>query len=542
MNKPDPTRIENSILPAVATTLCSLFLVAAQISPVNAQRIDQPDELIAANYSLLQAGTDAVSMGDCEDAIAILSSAASENVFSSHSEEVRYVVYTNLSVCAIRLEQYERSIVYVEAAIPLAGQETARRLHQLMTFAIILERLDIAVDAVTRLAEYDVGALNQLDVDLLFELHGLLNGNDDGGELKFRFLRTLHEVGYSPEHPFYTAEDFMIDYAIMLANKGEISALKDIVLTITDPGILVRVMIDRRFDVVSQDPSLAGFLDLTSAAEREVARLEQLIEDNPEYAIGAYYLSRTLAGLWRFEESLAAIEPVALKVRWPFNIGSYTDIDAAKPWVMAEYSAALERLEYPEQSAAMYVEAVEPPKVDVQNISQVINVLPRALYGGFLRETHDLARMVDLSQASTYGKMWVHSIIVCVNVMGPQISDYTESEAYLLEHERYNPGALTHSLLCKGDMDAAGRQMIGRLDDPQLRMKALLYLQDIDADSEWQKERRQHEHAATDDLSPGHILWHRFDELRARDDVLRAVNRVGRLIDVPLYSLVWGGY
>jgi hypothetical protein len=466
----------------------------------------------------------------------------SHNVFSSHSEEIRYAVYTTLSVCALRLGQDERSILYVEAAIPFAGQETARRLYQLLTTAMVLERLDIAVDAVKRLAAYDVDALNQLDVHLLFELHGFLNGRDASGELKFSFLKTLHEVGYSPAHPFYTADDFMIDYAIMLANKGETSALKDIVLTITDPGILVRVLVDRRFDVVSQDPSLAGFLDLTAAAEREVARLEQLIEDYPAYAIGAYYLSRALAGLWRFEESLAAIEPVALKVRWPFNIGGYTDIDDAKPWVMQEYSAALERLEYPEQSAAMYVEAVEPPKVDVQNISQVINVLPMGLYGGFLQETHELARMVDLSQASTYGKMWIHAVIVCVNVMGPQISYYTESEAYLLEHERHNPGALTQSLLCKGDMDAAGRQMIGRLDDPQLRLKALLYLQDIDTDSEWQLERRQHVHTATDDLTPGHILWHRSDALRDRDDVLHAVNRVGRLIDVPLYSLVWGGY
>ena len=87
-------------------------------------------------------------------------------------------------------------------------------------------------------------------------------------------------------------------------------------------------------------------------------------------------------------------------------------------------------------------------------------------------------------------------------------------------------------------MNAAARQMIGRLDDPQLRMKALIYLQD----SEWRKERRQELQVATDELSLGDILFLRSDELRDHPDVLRAVNRVGRLIDIPLYSLVWGEY
>jgi hypothetical protein len=71
-------------------------------------------------------------------------------------------------------------------------------------------------------------------------------------------------------------------------------------------------------------------------------------------------------------------------------------------------------------------------------------------------------------------------------------------------------------------------------------MNALLYMQYTG--TEWEKNRLQHEHADTEDLTPGHILWHRFDELRNRGDVLQAVNRVGRLLTVPLHQTAWHQY
>lgn len=520
--------------------LCLFLLVAGLFGSAIAQQVDNIDELVAANYKTLVLGNDAALTGDCENSLSILSAAASDDVFWRHSEEVRKNIYGTLALCAVRLEQHERSIPYIEAVIELDSELASRWLQQLVTSGIVLEHLDIAVNAVVRLAALDIDALGEMDVHILFQLHGLLNGHDVSGELKFAFLEALHEADFSPKHPFYTADGFMIDYAIMLANQGKTSGVRDIVLALTEPGVLVRVLVDRRFDIVSQDPDLVDFLNLNAAADREIERMGRLVEQYPEYAIGALYHSRALTAAWRFEDSLAAIETVALKLGFPFNLGGYVDLDEAKPWVMAEYSAALWRLEYGEHSGAMYIEALEPPKIKGQNINQIINIIPRALYGGFLQEAHDIARQVDLSLANPYGRMWVHASIVCVNVMGPKISDYTESEAFLLEHERYNPAALTLSLMCKNDMLAAGQQMTRRVDDPELRMSALLSMQYTG--SSWELERREHHHSSTNELTPGHILWHRYDELRSRDDVLRAVNRVGRLIEVPIHHSVWHRY
>ncbi|MDJ0919285.1 MAG: hypothetical protein QNJ05_16115 [Woeseiaceae bacterium] len=525
------------------TSICRFVAVVVVLAQalsysVPAVAEDSARDLRAENYQQLDAGFQSADQGRFDEALSLLRAAIDEEAFSAHSVEVRRATLHNVVYCAKQLGDFAVAIPYIEMSIELGGPDTPNWLRELILAAEMSEQFRVGLDAVKRLAAYDPEELKTVDVYRLFNLHGDLIGRDPSGELRFEFLRTLYEAGYEPAHPFYTADEFLIDYATVLADLGRTDDLKSIVLSIRDPGILVRIIVDRRFDFLRQDPAVEAFLDLEAAAEREIDRLSTLVSQHPEYAIGPVFLAEALSAVWRFEEALEVIEPAAWKIRTPVLQDGYVDKAFAKPWVLQKYSETLWRLKYPEQSEAMYVEAIEPPKdLDKQNISQLVDMLGKVLYAGHLELVLEIADYMDLEKASPYSRMWVHASIVCANVMGEPISEYSGSEAYLLRYERDNPAALIQSYLCKNDMAKAGRLMVKRLEDPQQRIRALLYLQYTTSD--WESERKTHTHETTDGLSPGHIMWHRFDELRGRADVQQAVGRVGRILVIPLHNSSW---
>jgi len=334
----------------------------------------------------------------------------------------------------------------------------------------------------------------------------------------------------------------MFDYAVMSVNRGDIENLKEVILSFTEPGVILRVRVDRRFDEVRKDGDLEAILDLENANNKYIAKLEDLLAENPQFAYGHVLYSKALTGAWRFEEALDAIEPIAWKVRIPIVNKYFVDLDSNKNWVLETYAAAIWREKYPEQSEDMFIEAFQVPENGEKNVSQQINLASRILYGGNLELALALAQDLLDSNANTspYGAMWVYTVLVCGNALSETPQDFSQSMAYLIAHERDNPGALIQAFLCTNEMDAAARLMIRRLESLDKRTNALLYMQYTKSD--WETERRAHVHKALAELSPGHMLWHRLDELRERTDVVGAANRVGRIEVVPLHSLIWHRY
>jgi hypothetical protein len=141
------------------------------------------------------------------------------------------------------------------------------------------------------------------------------------------------------------------------------------------------------------------------------------------------------------------------------------------------------------------------------------------------------------TEMSPYNRMFVHMITVCGNVMGDSPQDYSQNLTYLIENERDNPGALLKALLCTSDLTAAAEHLIRRLESPDKRSNALLWLQYRKRD--WEDEETFRAHSIADDLSPGHIIWHRAMELRDRRDIKETVNQVGRIEVVPMHWSTW---
>jgi tetratricopeptide (TPR) repeat protein len=313
-----------------------------------------------------------------------------------------------------------------------------------------------------------------------------------------------------------------------------------IVLSFTEPGIILQVRIDKRFDAVRQDDGLEKFLDLESAADRYIAELERLVEEWPKYANGYVLYSRALLGSWRYEDVLGVIEPIALKIREPNANELFTDARDNTNWVLEAYATALYFERYPEKSEDMFEEAVEVPEVGDINVNQRLNLAGSLVFGGHFDQAMELLGKLGNTNTNPFGRMWVNSITVCANAMRENPQDYSPSLTYLIAHEIDNPSALTQALLCTNELASAAQHLIRRLENPDQRMVALLYLQHRKGNRI--AERKTHKHVTMAGLTPGHILKHRLDQLRERRILVDAIDQVGRIEEVPLHSSVWLRY
>lgn len=495
-----------------------------------------------ADFEAIDTAIEAARLGRCDDSLPYLQTVEISPSFAEYPDDSRIDILRLIVYCLSLAEKTAETGEYLKTLVFEEGEETPGLLRLLVWPSILNDELAVGVEAVKRLATYGRHELQVLSNETYFYLYVPLLNAGNLEDLRYDFLRTFFLSEYEPGNPFEFADEFMFDYAVMSVERGDVTDLKKIIRSLTEPGVILRVRIDRRFDAVRKDGDLEDFLDLENASDRYISKLEGLITTYPQFAFGHVLLSRALTGAWRFKDALDAIEPIAWKVRIPIVNRSFTDLDTSKNWVLETYANAMWREEYPEQSEDMFIEAVQVPESNEKNVSQQINLALKVIHGGNLDLALALAQDLLDSNANTspYGAMWIRTILVCGNAMSDAPKDFSQSMAYLLAHERDNPGALIEALLCTNDLDLAAQHLIRRLESVVQRTNALLYMQYTKSD--WESERRAHVHQHLDELSAGHILWHRLDEVRERDDVVAAANQVGRIEVVPLNSLVWHRY
>jgi len=532
-----------TVLPMNVTTVRVALVALLLVSLSDA--LPEPGTLeptpSVADYNRVRDGYIAAREGRCDDVMALLPTAVNDTTFPGFPEFVRRGALEHIIECAEKLRKWGTSIPYLYQLIEMSGDKTAHWLRKLVRAGVASKRPEISVDALQRLAAFGKKEFRRVWIKDLWRVHQQIKREDRGDDIRYAFLRTLHDNRYTPRRPFLTADDLMIDYARMSADRGDTGGLRDIVLALTQPGVILQVRIDRRFDAIRQDGSLESFLDLDGAAEREIARLRVLLDERTNRLRGYIQYAKALAAAWRFEEALEVIEPVALKIRMPDGKKEFVDAGSEENWVIQEYSNALRRVRYAEQAEDMYREAAETPENKHENVSQQINYASSLVSKGKFSEALAIVAELEEAPASEYGRMWIHKIVVCANAMAESPGDYSVSLTYLIEHERDNPAALIEAYLCMNNTPKAAAHLIRRLYSSDQRIEALLSLQyskrSKNGDSDMKSNA--HAHETNNNLSPGHILRHRFEALRDHRDVHEAIDQVGRIEEVWLDRSAW---
>ena len=196
-------------------------------------------------------------------------------------------------------------------------------------------------------------------------------------------------------------------------------------------------------------------------------------------------------------------------------------------WLANEAAYALLDLGRPAEAAGVLRGLINLPVADKGYlISSIINQGEILNQAGRHEDSLAHARRVErdfADHASDYGKMWIRATSVCASAA---LGRGTEA-APVLEAMRAaadtNQAALMRAHLCLNDLDAAERLIIARLegDDPE---EAVMALQD------YALEPRE-------DQIVGRLM-----AVRARPAVRAALDRVARLVELPLARTYWGGF
>lgn len=494
-----------------------------------------------ADYEQVSAGFLAAHEGRCDDVLASLPAAVAADTFSELPEFVRRGALKYIFDCVVELDNWDTTAPYLDQLVDMPDEETLRLLRELVLLGERTEKPQISVYALHHLSKIGGAEVRHIRLPTLKRIYYDINRLDSGEELRYAFLRIVYESQYTTPNPFFKPEWFMIEYARMAADRGDTDDLRDIVLGLSSPGIIFQVRIDRRFDAIRQDGSLESFLDLEAAVEREITRLGLMVDRYPNMLRGYIEYSEALIVARKYEEALAVIEPVALRVRTPGEKESFIDADREANWTIEQYAYALDRVRYHEQSDALRRESAEMLEHNQQNVSQRINYASWKLDDGEFEEVLATLDRVRPENTSDYGRMWANQLAVCAITMGDSKRDYSESLAYLIGHERDNPRALIKVYLCLDNLSAAANALIRRLRSTDQRIDALTSLQYSTGDKSAHDNLGSdlQTHLARDDLTIGHELDHRFDALRDRPDVREAANAVGRIEEVSLSTRAW---
>jgi tetratricopeptide (TPR) repeat protein len=125
---------------------------------------------------------------------------------------------------------------------------------------------------------------------------------------------------------------------------------------------------------------------------------------------------------------------------------------------------------------------------------------------------------------NNYGQAWILASSICALAGLDRLAEARPQIDRLRGLRNTNPRALSQALLCAGDTDAAAAELVRRLGDHDPSL-AILALQNFETGA-----------------GPPDPLYRRLMTLRERPDVRAALDRVGRVLAIPLPQAFWSYY
>ena len=232
------------------------LLVLAGLAPALSAASDVGPAPSTAEWKAMSDAFLAAGEDRCDEAMAVIPAAVARDTYSGYPEFVRRKSLEHIITCLRKTENHAGFESYLQMLADMGGPNTPDVLRELIWNSTISEKSEVAVNAVKSLAEYGRGELQKYKTRNFVVLQNLLRGNEDNSDLRYEFLQTLYENDYTPGNQFFTSDALMIDYAAMSIDRGNTQDIKKIVLSFTEPGIILQVRVDKRFDAIRQENEL----------------------------------------------------------------------------------------------------------------------------------------------------------------------------------------------------------------------------------------------------------------------------------------------
>ena len=328
-------------------------------------------------------------------------------------------------------------------------------------------------------------------------------------------LEKLHAVPWTqPAMLDLDRNDWAVRRARRLVETDQKAKARSVINGVTDARALMTVAQDRRFAPLWPDLEADGRFAWVKLAEAQLASEQARMKAEPNTLEPVSEAIGSLRALGRHDQAVTLGEAYAARLR---QGDTFTDAKDHRSWMLNTLAYVYFDLGRYDEADKLVLEAVGDDRV-----SQTINRSEMLNATGRPAEALKALEKVDAKQSSKYGLMWVESGRVCAHV---QLGDKAAAEtavAALRPRWKDNANALRDALLCLDAQDEAAALYVKRLEDPAERANAL------EAFRTGLPAPKPAPFAVT--------LEARDDAVRARPDVVAALNKWGRALKVPLWG------
>ncbi|MEA3054154.1 MAG: hypothetical protein QOG72_3057 [Sphingomonadales bacterium] len=324
----------------------------------------------------------------------------------------------------------------------------------------------------------------------------------------------------SPDRPGIV--DSLRRAAIKASLPGDVARARALLAEMTDPAVLLPILVSHRFDsLFAGDSERLRRLDAAIAAfDKGSAERLRRNPNDPDMALDR---AQFLRGLGREKEALAVLAP------WVDDM-KRTEAGGEKAfWLVNEAAYALRALGRGEEAVAA-MEKIITLDMDVHpylismaiNQGEILNSAKR--HAEAARYAENLYATAK-DAASVYGHMWMWSIAACAYARAGEPARAAPWLKRLEASSDENQPAHMRALLCNGDLDAAERLLLKRLDGEDSD-SLLVQLQDY----------------GLDDGGRDSAIDRQMAAVKARPAVAAAIARRGRILRLPLSRTYWGDF
>ena len=316
-----------------------------------------------------------------------------------------------------------------------------------------------------------------------------------------------------------TAQTVRLDAIDERLARSDMAGAADLLARVSTVDDMLTLITLRRYDpLIGEQDRLAL---LTRAIAQEDRRTAEAAERSPQDLRVVLDRATFLLGQARNRDAYVLLEPFARDI--PATVRR-----AEEGVFLVNYAAyALLKLGRPNEGVALSAALSAIPITDTPAlISARINHSSMLRHVG--RNADSLAHATGLNNqiaqyATAYGRMWILSNAICAMERLDRRDEINSLLRRLWRGRDDNPEALTRAYLCMGDLDAAEELIVRRLRAG-----------DADARRLVRSFQTYQLGGSIDDVVEG-----RFAEIRDRPAVRAALDRVGRILSLPLDGTYW---
>ena len=497
--------------------IVALTLMAAGcavVSPVQAGTdvIDRNSQNTKAESSYLNKVNSALALADTEDvkrAVTILTKVISDPMFHALSEQKRYDTLSLAGSMALMNEQFEYALSFLLMATELDSGNHSD-WYQLSLVEVALGNGNQAAEYFSKLAREWPEVVKQIRVETIVYIRQATEKNSNA---RLALLQSLFDAHWQPNRAH--ASNLWYELALMHLARNDLDAVGATVAHISQPADIIMLLSDNRFNSI---PAVTN-INLDAAASQQVAKLRLLSDESPNDLEIAAELLDALLTVGRHQDVLDISE--AWITRLALTTGDASPIQGinSQVWIANTRATALRRLNRTEEAVAQLRAASKKQENGHSNVSQILNL--GELYVSLGRSDDALASVKEVGDMSGYGQMVLKSITHKAFRQKGDLDNAESSLSYIRQQRKDAPIILVEALVEANKMDEAAKNLIEMLDSPDDRDVALLWLQIF----------------LEPPSLPGTIQWNaRRKVLRSREDVSKAVNKVGQIKTYAIFG------